>query len=118
MPMQLQVRMSDGTAILDVAGEIDAYSCIELKLKIVDLLEEDNTHIVLNLEEVYYIDSTGLGVIVFALKRVLEQKGRLAIIILDPKIKRLFRITGLDHIFNIYNDEADALDWVNIHKAP
>lgn len=86
---------------IDIAGEIDIYTANQLKETLIEMLDEYNENIRINCLNLDYIDSTGLGVLIGALKRL--KKDNKNIIIINPKanILKLFTITGLDKIFII-----------------
>ncbi|AOT70453.1 STAS domain-containing protein [Geosporobacter ferrireducens] len=87
--------------VVMVAGEIDIYTANCLKETLINLINERNTDIQINCEELDYIDSTGLGVLIGALKRLKQDNKN--IIITKPKqnISKLLNITGLNKIFII-----------------
>ena len=91
----------DNKSEIFLKGEVDIYTSQNLKERLYAVLDETNTDIRINCTELTYIDSTGLGVLVGALKKA-KQTGR-SIIISDLKdnIKKLFLITGLDKLFII-----------------
>jgi len=94
---------------VEVQGEIDVYTSPRVKETINELIDAGNYNMVVNLEGVRYIDSTGLGVLIGALKKVREKSGKIVLICTNPQIKKIFNITGLIKIFDIYKDEAEAL---------
>jgi anti-sigma B factor antagonist len=96
------------TRVLDVEGEIDVYTSTQLKEAIVSTISEGVTHVVMNLSKVEYLDSTGLGVLIGALKRLREKQGNLIIVSPSMRIMRIFEITGLYKIFTIYQTEDEA----------
>lgn len=98
----------EGIPAVDVHGEIDVYTSPRVKETINGLIQEGHHHLIINLEGVRYIDSTGLGVLIGALKKVREHKGRIMLICTNPQIKKIFNITGLVKIFEIYQDEDEA----------
>ena len=65
---------------------------------------------VVDLENVRYIDSTGLGVLIGGLKRVREHSGAVNLVCTNPQIKKIFDITGLVKIFGIFDNEAQACE--------
>ena len=99
---------SNETRIIDVEGEIDVYTSTQLKEQIVDTISEGVRYVVMNLAKVEYLDSTGLGVLIGALKRLREKQGNLVIVSPSMRIMRIFEITGLYKIFTIYETEAEA----------
>lgn len=84
-----------------VSGEIDAFTAPKLRerLNTIELEEKDSAE--LNLSQVGYMDSTGLGVIVAFYKRVIAKKGSIKLTGLSPRLYRLFEITGLSKIMEI-----------------
>lgn len=95
--------------LVDIQGEIDVYTSPKVKEVINDLIEKENYFLVINLEQVRYIDSTGLGVLIGALKKVREKEGNISLICTNPQIKKIFNITGLIKIFNITKSEEEAV---------
>jgi len=103
-----------GGYILSVQGEIDVYTSPKVKESINSLIEQSVYNIVVNLEEVRYIDSTGLGVLIGALKRVRENNGNISLVCSNPQIKKIFQITGLVKIFGIFKSEEEACESLEI----
>lgn len=94
--------------VLDIEGEIDVYTSTQLKETIVSTIGEGIKFIVMNLSKVEYLDSTGLGVLIGALKHLREKQGNLIIVSPSMRIMRIFEITGLYKIFSIYQTEEEA----------
>lgn len=110
MDIRVNVRPQDGNAtIVDLAGEIDVYTSPKVKDALGELIDAGRYHLVIDLEKVRYIDSTGLGVLIGALKRVREHGGSIGIVCTNPQIKKIFEITGLVKIFAIFGDEPAAI---------
>lgn len=80
-------------------GEVDISSAQEFKAQLYEMIGEGEKDLELFCEELSYIDSTGLGILVGALKRVKEKHNNVYIYRLKENIKKLFRITGLDKVF-------------------
>jgi anti-sigma B factor antagonist len=107
---QLREHEIDGeTQVVEVVGEADLYTAPELKERIIRLIEAGNTRLVVDLSEASFIDSTILGVLVGAMKRLRPAQGSVAIVSADDKTKALFEITGLDHLFTIHASREAAL---------
>jgi anti-sigma B factor antagonist len=100
--------LNDTTNILEIEGEIDVYTSPQLKQDIVQLAERGMKHLIIDLSKVDYLDSTGLGVLIGGLKRLREAEGNLVLVSPSMRILRIFEITGLDKIFDIYPDEEEA----------
>jgi anti-sigma B factor antagonist len=94
--------------LIELEGEVDVYTAPQLKRQMVTLLEEGHIEMVVDLTKVEYLDSTALGVLIGGLKRVRERDGNLPLIVPSPRIRRVFEITGLDKIFDIYGSESEA----------
>jgi len=110
MDIKVSTREAAGKAqIVEVLGEIDVYTSPKVKETITELIEKGHYHLIVNLEGVRYIDSTGLGVLIGALKKVREQNGSISLICTNPQIKKIFNITGLVKIFGIFKSEEDAI---------
>jgi anti-sigma B factor antagonist len=102
----------DGVAVVALSGEVDVYTSPRVKQEIVDLLNRGLTRIIVDTTKVEYLDSTGLGVLIGGLKRSRERDGDLRLICNNPRILRIFEITGLTKIFDIHNSETEALEAV------
>lgn len=110
MDIKVNVREAQGdTYVVDLNGEIDVYTSPKVKDAIGDLIDKGHYNLVINLEKVRYIDSTGLGVLIGGLKRVREHGGTVNLVCTNPQIKKIFDITGLVKIFGIYDDEEAAM---------
>ena len=96
--------------LVDLEGEVDVYSSTQLKQDLAQIINEGAKYIVLNLSRVEYLDSTGLGLLIGALKRLRENEGDLVIVSPNSRIMRVFEITGLYKVFNIYASEAEAFE--------
>lgn len=84
-----------------LAGEIDIYNAPELKNSLLQLVEVNKGNINIDCADLKYIDSTGLGVLISALRNVKEYDGDIIIRNLQPYIYKIFSITGLDKVFTI-----------------
>jgi len=102
-------------SLINLSGEVDVYSAPKLREAIKELVDEGSYNIVVDLEKVAFLDSTGLGVLVGGLKRVKHQDGELGIICNQEKILRIFRITGLTKVFPIYRSRDELL--ANVEEA-
>ncbi|MDO8683456.1 MAG: STAS domain-containing protein [Armatimonadota bacterium] len=100
--------LSPDIPLIELEGEVDVYTAPQLKQQMISLLEEGKIEMVVDLTKVEYLDSTALGILIGGLKRVRERDGNLPLICPSPRIRRVFEITGLDKIFDIYNSENDA----------
>jgi anti-sigma B factor antagonist len=106
------------TQVVAVAGEVDLYSAPELKMHVLDAIDSGKTRIVVDLTNTTFIDSTTLGVLVGARKRLRQHNGVLAVVCPDPDKLGLFEMTGLDRVFSIHADRAEALEAVESGSSP
>jgi len=101
MNLTIQKSEENGKSILSLSGEIDAYTAPELKEAILPLTSKSGNQVEIDLKDVNYMDSTGLGVFVSALKSSKENNSTLQLVHLKDRVQRLFKITGLDGIIDI-----------------
>lgn len=106
--LSLGSRTEAGWAVVDVKGEVDLFTAPKLREHIVGLVEEDERRIVVNLEDVDFMDSTGLGVLVGALKRLKEKDGHLALVCPGGSVLRVLTVTGLNKVFAIHETVEEA----------
>ena len=94
--------------VIQLEGEVDVYTAPQLKQQMIALLEGGARQVVVDLTQVEYLDSTALGVLIGGLKRLREIDGNLALVCPSPRIRRVFEITGLDKIFDMFNAVEEA----------
>jgi anti-sigma B factor antagonist len=105
----LNVSEREGWAILSVGGEVDVATAPRLREQLIDLVNGGHHRIVVDLSDVEFLDSTGLGVLVGALKRVRTQDGDLALVCTESRILKVFEITGLTKVFTMYESVDEAV---------
>ena len=93
-------RVDEETQALDLEGEVDVYTAPLLRQEIMDQVDAGVKHLLVNLSQVEYLDSTGLGILIGGVKRLKEQDGSLKLVGPSPRITRIFEITGLNKIFD------------------
>lgn len=101
MNLVVDVMEVDKKSKVILSGEIDAYTAPELKEKLLPLTKKDGQTVEVDLDNVGYMDSTGLGVFISALKSTNEHNSHLTLVNLQERVLRLFKITGLDEIMDI-----------------
>jgi anti-sigma B factor antagonist len=108
--MKLTTRQVDGVTILDLSGRITlGEGSVQLRDAIRDLLSKGQKLILLNLADVNYIDSSGIGELVSAYTTVRNQGGELKLLNLTKKVHDLLQITKLYTVFDVKDDEASAI---------
>ena len=110
MDLNLSTRHEGDRTVIEVGGEIDVYTAPKLREQLVDLVNQGRFHLVVDMEAVDFLDSTGLGVLVGGLKRVRSYDGTLSLVCSQEKILKVFRITGLTKVFPIYPTLQEALE--------
>ncbi len=95
--------------VLAVHGEIDLFTAPELKQVLAECIEAGRIRIVVDLTETTFLDSTALGVLIGAVKRLRSRDGALALVNVDENIAKTFEITGLDQIFTILPTREEAV---------
>ena len=100
---------AQGRTVIAVSGEIDVYTAPRLRETLVGLVDAGNYRLIVDMEGVEFLDSTGLGVLVGGLKRVRAHDGGIDLVCTQGRILRIFRITGLSRVFNIYDSVDEAV---------
>jgi anti-sigma B factor antagonist len=107
--LSLTTRAEGDRTVVQVGGEIDVYTAPKLREQLVDLVNAGQYHLVVDMENVEFLDSTGLGVLVGGLKRVRAHDGSLRLVCTQERILKIFRITGLTKVFPIHDSVDDAI---------
>ncbi|KKB38210.1 anti-sigma factor antagonist [Bacillus thermotolerans] len=107
MNIKIDIKETEKYTKVNVAGEIDAYTAPKLRETVTPHAEQENAKLVIDLSEVEYMDSTGLGVFVGLFKSLNAKGGSLQLVGLSERLQRLFDITGLADIMNI-NTEVEG----------
>lgn len=98
----------DGIEIVTVSGDLDAHAAPTLQTEL-DPKSANGARLVVDLSGVDFIDSTGLGVLVTTLKHVRESGGSLAVVVVAARVRKVFAITGLDHVITLRGTLDEAL---------
>ena len=107
--MQISKREIGPVVIFDIQGEMDVYNAGELKAMLMDALDSGKVKIILNMQRVSYIDSTGIGVLLWALPAFTAKAGNLKLLCLSASILKVFQLTNLIKFFAIFDTEAEAV---------
>jgi anti-sigma B factor antagonist len=110
MTLKATSRQVDGVTILDMSGRVTlGEGSVVLRDTIRDILGKGNKKILLNLGDVTYIDSSGIGELVSAFTAVRKEGGELKLLNLTKKVHDLLQITKLYTVFDVKDDEAAAI---------
>lgn len=106
--LKVKIHKQGDIPVLDLSGDIDAFTCGKLREAIIGLINAGDRKMVISMDNVRYIDSSGLGTLVGGLRRVSEHDGGLALSGASPQVRKVFNITGLSKVFAIFDDETEA----------
>ncbi len=109
MDLKLSHYSKDGIEVVDVGGEIDIYTAPRLRDLLIDLVSKNSYQLIVNMDKVEFLDSTGLGVLVGGLKRVRAHDGSLDLVCTQERILKIFRLTGLTKVFGIHQTVDQAI---------
>ena len=111
--MDIVDKKLDNVNLLSLSGRLDAYSATEMEKKLDSLIESGQTRLVIDLEKLEYISSSGLRVFLAALKKVKKQQGDIKLASMKPFIKEVFDIAGFSQLFNIFDTQQAAVNDFN-----
>lgn len=104
----MDTRTEGDLTVLDVSGEVDLSTANVLRSRIEELVGAGVRSLSVSLEEVGFLDSSGLSALVTGLKRMEAAGGRLSLICKNEQILKVFTVTGLDRVFTIHDSTAEA----------
>lgn len=108
MELDVKTEHSGAMCTMVLAGEVDVYTSPRLKQELLELVDAGCMDIVIDLDALGFIDSSGLGVLVSGLRRVKEHGGTLRLVCTNEAILKIFRITGLDKVFPLFSTLEEA----------
>jgi anti-sigma B factor antagonist len=101
--LSLATREAAGHTVVEARGEVDVYTASLLRERLIEVIDAGAGSVVVDLRRVDFLDSTGLGVLVGALKRLRMSGGDLALVCDSEKLLKIFKITALDRVFALHN---------------
>ena len=108
--MILKIEEKAEVVLIEIKEErLDAHNSGELKAEMLKLFDEGKNNIVINLAEVRFVDSSGLGSLVSGFKNASARNGNLKLCGLQPQVKSMFELTRLHRVFDIFSTVDDAL---------
>jgi anti-sigma B factor antagonist len=110
-------RPAAGVWVIALTGEVDLYTAPEFKQQLLDAIAQGARHVIVDLSDTTFIDSTTLGVLVGGIKRLRPEGGHLSIVCSDRNITKIFEITGLNRVFPIHTSRTDALESAGVPEA-
>ena len=112
--MEINHTNIDKVPIVSVSGRIDGATYKDLETILNELIDQNNSEIVLDLEGVVYISSVGLRVLLAAQKKVRPKNGAVKLVSLQPFVREVFEITGIIKLFSTYPNQREALDGIKL----
>jgi anti-sigma B factor antagonist len=116
-----RVRLSATAYVLEVDGELDLYTAPRLSSQLGELIARGATHLIVDLTETTFIDSTALHVLLDARKRVRAEGGEVVVVCPSPHVRRVFEVTGVDGLLRLCSSMEIALERLSpegsIHAA-
>jgi anti-sigma B factor antagonist len=114
-------RLGATAYVLEVGGELDLYTAPRLSSQLGELIARGATHLVVDLTETTFIDSTALHVLLDARKRVRAEGGELVLVCPSPQVRRVFEVTGVDGLLRLCSSMEIAIETISpegsIHAA-
>jgi anti-sigma B factor antagonist len=108
--LSISTRSEGVHTIVELVGELDVTTVPRLREQLADLIADGHHDIVVDLQGVDFLDSTGLGVLVGGLKRVHPHDGSFQLVCTQERILKIFHITGLINIFSLHTSVQDAMN--------
>ena len=109
MDLGIAVRRNGKVTVIQLTGELDAYTSARFREVMVDAIENGGENLIVSMADVEYIDSSGLGALVGGLRRSSERNGRIVIVCAQRQVRKVFEITGLEKVFPLYSNEDEAV---------
>jgi anti-sigma B factor antagonist len=107
--MNLNLEKINGFSVLTLQDErIDAHNSDDLKSCLLQMIESGEKHIIIQLGHVRFIDSSGLGALLFGNKHIIAKSGKLVLTNIQQQVLSMFELTRLNRVFEIYADLNEA----------
>jgi anti-sigma B factor antagonist len=107
--MELKIRKNENIYIIDILGEMDLYNSYKLKELLMKMIEKKIEHFIINLEDVEYIDSSGIGALIYITSTIKKMSLKLAITNVHGSVKKVIELTKLSSFFPILPGLEEAI---------
>jgi anti-sigma B factor antagonist len=107
--LRVEPQQQQAAAVLSVAGDVDAANAHVLRDAVVAAIDDGSPVVVVDLAQVGYVDSVGLGTLVQCLKRASERGTTMRLVVASPQIEKILSITGLQSVFEVFHDQQSAV---------
>lgn len=109
--MNIGFEQLERLLIVKIGGDIDHHSCEEIRARIdKEITVKNSKYIIFDMENVGFMDSSGIGVLIGRYRQLLNNSGKAAMINVNPQVKRLTEICGLQKIIPIYSNKKQAIE--------
>ncbi|MBN2562576.1 MAG: STAS domain-containing protein [Phycisphaerae bacterium] len=105
-----EVRKTGNATVVALSGDVDLHQSPDLHARLVEIISERPRRLMLDLREVPYMDSSGVGTLVEVFRRVTAYKGKMVLFGLNSRVRSVFEITKLDRFFTIRESEEQAAE--------
>ena len=118
MELSISVQQHDDCAMIQVGGEVDLATCPQLRAVLVELIDRGSHQLTIDLEQVSFLDCTGIGVLVDALRRVQVHDGSLRLVRPRPLVSQVLTLTGMTRVFPIDTSLGEPLATEPVRRRP
>jgi len=110
--LELEILNTNAASILKIKGDVDLYSSPQVRKEVITLITKINKNLLVDLAEVTYMDSSGVATLVEALQLTKKRGGKLKLFSLGSTVKDVFELSRLDKVFDICDNQQQALDGI------
>jgi len=115
LDLEINIVDHEGVTLFELAGELDAYTSEQFREAILSRIDSGLRLAVVDFLKVEYIDSSGLGAMVAALKRISERNGRIYVVCGESQVLKVLHITGLEKVFPVFPERNAAIEAIRKH---
>jgi len=108
--MEILAKTAGNVDVMALTGRLDAHSAKEVEQKLNSLITEQRVRLVINLERLEYISSSGLRILLATLKTARKEQGDVRITSIQPYVREVFDIAGFTQLFKLFDKEEDAIN--------
>lgn len=117
--MELEVKQKDKIlTVKPLDKSIEAANSRDFKSKLIDLINQGQHSIILNLSQIEFMDSSGLGSLISILKLLASHQGNIILCETQEPVKRIFTLTRLNQVFSLYPSEEEAFKFLQANSTP
>lgn len=107
--MEITERKMDNVTVIGIAGRLDTTNYSILEKKLMDMIANQQDRIIVECSKMDYVSSSGLRILLMALKKITQSRGKFVLCGLQENIREIFEISGFTNIFEIYAGEEESL---------